>query len=145
MSADPFQRFVDAQRDVYAQVERELLAGRKETHWMWYIFPQLKGLGTSSAAQQFAIASLDEATAYLAHRRLGRRLRACTRLVTTAPATDIAEIFGYPDHFKFHSSMTLFIHATEDKEVFREALDKFFDGKFDSKTTKYLTTSRPGG
>jgi uncharacterized protein (DUF1810 family) len=128
------QRFLDAQRGVYAQVEAELRAGRKESHWMWYIFPQIEGLGQSAMAQKYAISSVAEATDYLNHPELGRRLRECTRLVTAIKGRSIEDIFGYPDYLKFQSSMTLFAHATKDNEVFMDALKKYYRSEFDQKT-----------
>ena len=137
---DPYtlQRFVDAQRGVYAQAETELRAGRKESHWMWYIFPQIKGLGQSAMAQKYAISSLAEATEYLSHPELGKRLRECTRLVIAIDDRSIEDIFGYPDHLKFHSSMTLFAHATQDNQVFMDALRKYYRSEFDHRTMKLL-------
>lgn len=139
-TGDPYhlQRFLDAQRGVYDQAERELLEGRKESHWMWFIFPQLKGLGQSTTAQKYAIRTLDEAKAYLEHPVLGRRLRACTQIVTLLNDTTIEDIFGYPDHRKFHSSMTLFAHATGDNRVFMDALRKYFRSEFDPQTIDRL-------
>jgi uncharacterized protein (DUF1810 family) len=140
VNGDPYhlQRFLDAQRGVYDQAERELLAGRKESHWMWFIFPQIKGLGQSATAQKYAIRALDEAVAYLDHPVLGHRLRACTQLVTSLNDTTIEAIFGYPDHRKFHSSMTLFAHATDDNRVFMDALRKYFRSEFDPQTIDRL-------
>lgn len=137
---DPFnlQRFVDAQRVIYERVEMELRAGSKESHWMWYIFPQIEGLGRSSTAQKFAITSIDEARAYLDHPLLGARLRKCTRLVTSVDGRSIEEIFGYPDHLKFHSSMTLFAQAAGDNRVFMDALRKYFQSEFDLQTMARL-------
>jgi uncharacterized protein (DUF1810 family) len=137
---DPYavQRFVDAQRTVYAQVETELRAGRKESHWMWYIFPQIKGLGHSAMAQKYAISSVAEAAEYLNHPELGKRLRECTRLVTAIDGRSIEDIFGYPDHLKFHSSMTLFAHATGDNRVFLDALKKYYRSEFDQPTLERL-------
>jgi uncharacterized protein (DUF1810 family) len=132
------QRFVDAQRGVYAQAQAELRAGRKQSHWMWYIFPQIKGLGQSAMAQKYAISSLEEATEYLNHPELGMRLRECTQLVTAIDGRSIEKIFGYPDHLKFHSSMTLFAHATNDNQVFMEALKKYFRSEFDQQTIQRL-------
>src|ERR1700730_944899 len=105
---DPYglQRFVDAQRAVYAQVETELRAGRKESHWMWFIFPQIEGLGHSAMARKYAISSRAEAVAYLDHPVLGPRLRDCTRLVNLVEGRTIHEILGYPDDLKFHSAVT---------------------------------------
>lgn len=132
------QRFVDAQEPVYAQVCAELRAGRKTSHWMWFIFPQIAGLGSSPMARTFAIASLEEARAYLRHPVLGPRLEECCRLVNAIEGRTIGEIFGYPDDLKFRSSMTLFAHAAEDNQVFREALDKYFGGEFDPLTLERL-------
>jgi uncharacterized protein (DUF1810 family) len=132
------QRFVDAQRTVYAQVETELRAGRKESHWMWYIFPQIKGLGHSPMAQKYAISSVAEATEYSNHPELGKRLRECTRLVTSINGRSIEDIFGYPDHLKFHSSMTLFANAADDNQVFLDALSKYFRSEFDRQTLERL-------
>jgi uncharacterized protein (DUF1810 family) len=136
MEADPhnLQRFVDAQHPIYGQVRDELQAGRKETHWMWFIFPQIKGLGSSPTAQKYAIQSIDEAKAYLTHPLLGFRLRECTQLVNGIIARSIEDIFGYPDHLKFHSSMTLFGHASMKEKVFADALTKYFEGEMDRKT-----------
>lgn len=128
------QRFVDAQQPVYQKVLAELRAGRKQTHWMWFIFPQIRGLGSSGMAQRFAITALDEADAYLSHSLLGPRLSECSRLVADIEARTIEEIFGYPDHMKFHSSMTLFSQATKANEIFMECLSKYFAGEPDSHT-----------
>jgi uncharacterized protein (DUF1810 family) len=137
---DPYdlQRFLDAQRESYLQVQTELRAGRKDSHWMWYIFPQIMGLGASSMAQKYAISSLDEAKAYLGHSLLGHRLEECTKLVTAVQGRTIEVIFGYPDHLKFHSSMTLFAHAAKDKEIFMEALRKYFRSEYDQQTIARL-------
>jgi uncharacterized protein (DUF1810 family) len=137
---DPFnlQRFVEAQRPVIDRVLAELRAGQKRSHWMWYIFPQIKGLGSSPMAQKFAIASLEEAAAYLHHPVLGPRLMSCTLLVNAIGGSSIEEIFGYPDHLKFHSSMTLFARAAPDNAVFSTALQKFFAGKHDPHTLEQL-------
>src|SRR5271169_1019373 len=123
---DPFdlQRFVTAQDPVFAQVCSELRRGRKEGHWMWFVFPQLEGLGHSWMASKFAISSRDEAEAYLKHSILGPRLKECTRLVNLVEGRSIEQIFGYPDDLKFRSSMTLFAHATPENEVFLNALQK---------------------
>jgi uncharacterized protein (DUF1810 family) len=137
---DPYalQRFVDAQRGVYAQAEQELRDGRKQSHWMWYIFPQIKGLGQSAMAQKYAISSAAEATEYLNHPELGKRLRKCTELVTAINGRSIEDIFGYPDHLKFHSSMTLFAHATNDNQLFMDALGKYYRSEFDQQTIERL-------
>ncbi|HJU71635.1 MAG TPA: DUF1810 domain-containing protein [Paucimonas sp.] len=133
---DPYhlQRFVDAQQPVYRTVCAELSSGRKRSHWMWFIFPQIKGLGSSDMARRFAISSLEEAKAYLAHPILGARLRECSRLVAEADNRAIESIFGYPDYLKFHSSMTLFARAAADREVFVECLQKYFGGEPDPLT-----------
>lgn len=137
---DPYalQRFVDAQRGAYAQAQAELRAGRKQSHWMWYIFPQIQGLGQSAMAQKYAISSVAEAAEYLNHPELGARLRECTRLVTAIEGRSIEDIFGYPDHLKFHSSMTLFAHAAKDNQVFMVALGKYYRSEFDRRTVERL-------
>jgi uncharacterized protein (DUF1810 family) len=157
---DPFklQRFVEAQQGVIARVCAELTAGRKESHWMWFIFPQLKGLGSSATARHYAIGSLDEARAYLTHPVLGPRLRECTGLVNRIEGRSIEAIFGYPDHLKFRSCMTLFARAadeaaaggiaragaassTDEAQPFREALQKYFAGEGDPLTLELLTSA----
>jgi uncharacterized protein (DUF1810 family) len=137
---DPYRlhRFVVAQQPVYECVLEELRAGRKRSHWMWFIFPQLAGLGHSDMARKFAIASAEEAAAYLRHAVLGSRLRECSRLVFDIEGRTIEEIFGHPDYLKFHSSTTLFAEAAEDNEVFRQCLDKYFAGKTDPHTLELL-------
>ena len=131
-------RFLDAQERVYDTVLDELRAGRKSSHWIWFIFPQITGLGHSGMAQQFAIASLDEAKAYLQHPVLGPRLRACTQLVLDVEGRSTEEIFGYHDHLKFRSCMTLFMTATTDNTLFNAALLKYFDDKPDTLTLDLL-------
>jgi uncharacterized protein (DUF1810 family) len=132
------QRFVDAQDSVFAQVCSELREGRKRGHWIWFIFPQIQGLGYSSLAQKFAISSLEEAKAYLEHPILGPRLRECCRLATLIEGRSISEIFGYPDDLKFRSSLTLFAHATNENQIFQDALEKYFKGEFDPLTLERL-------
>ena len=132
------RRFVDAQAPVYEQVRRELQAGTKTSHWMWFIFPQIEGLGSSPMAKKFAIASLEEAGAYLGHPVLGPRVRECSRLVIAVQARSIGQILGYPDDMKFRSSMTLFAHATANNQVFMDALEKYFGGEFDKLTLERL-------
>ncbi len=138
--ADPYhlQRFLDAQKPVYNQICSELRRGHKTSHWMWFIFPQLKGLGFSETALRFAISSVEEAEAYLAHPILGPRLSECTELVLAVDGRTANEIFGYPDDLKFRSCMTLFAHATSVNEIFLQALNKFFGGEFDPATLKLL-------
>lgn len=132
------QRFVDAQNPVYDTVCAELRAGSKRSHWMWFIFPQIKGLGTSALAHKFAISSLEEANAYVAHPVLGPRLRECSRLVANTEHRSIEEIFGYPDDMKFHSSMTLFAQTAADTTIFNDCLHKYFGGEPDSATLARL-------
>ncbi|MBS0273801.1 MAG: DUF1810 domain-containing protein [Proteobacteria bacterium] len=138
------ERFVAAQDPIYAAVSAELRAGRKQSHWMWFIFPQIAGLGASEMARRYAIGSLDEARAYLADTVLGQRLRECTALVLGAKDKNADDIFGYPDSLKFHSCMTLFVHAApEDTEtVFHDALERFFDGKENEKTMAWLEENK---
>jgi uncharacterized protein (DUF1810 family) len=149
-------RYVLAQEPVYARVCAELAAGRKASHWMWFIFPQLKGLGSSPAARHYAIASLAEARAYLAHPLLGERLRECTRLVNRVQGRTAQAIFGYPDYLKFRSCMTLFAYAAGERahpelacddgmaaaaggdQPFSEALARYFAGEGDPLTRKLL-------
>jgi uncharacterized protein (DUF1810 family) len=116
----------------------ELRSGRKRSHWMWFIFPQIEGLGHSDMARRYAIASIDEAKAYLAHSVLGARLRECSRLVAETAGKSVEDIFGYPDDMKFHSSMTLFAEAADDKQVFLACLQKYFGGKPDPLTMARL-------
>lgn len=139
-SADPhnLQRFVDAQHPIYGQVRDELQAGQKASHWMWFIFPQIKGLGLSPTAQKYAISGIEEAKAYLNHSLLGFRLRECTQLAIAVNDRSIEDIFGYPDHLKFHSSMTLFAHLHPSDKLFTAALAKYFHGKRDGKTLELL-------
>lgn len=139
-ASDPFdlQRFVEAQEPVYGDVLDELRAGRKRSHWMWFVFPQLRGLGGSPTAVHYGISSLDEARAYLRHELLGPRLRECARLVTAVQGRSIGQIFGSPDDLKLRSSMTLFAHATEDDEDFVAVLDKYYDGRRDALTCERL-------
>lgn len=137
---DPFdlRRFVTAQNPVYAQVCVELRAGRKQGHWMWFIFPQLRGLGHSQMAERFGISSKREAEAYLNHPVLGPRLRECTRAVNAVEGRSINQILGYPDDLKFRSSMTLFVSVAADSQTFRDALEKYFAGEFDPLTLQRL-------
>jgi uncharacterized protein (DUF1810 family) len=139
---DPYdlQRFVEAQAAVYPRVLAELRAGRKQSHWMWFIFPQIEGLGHSAMTQRYAIASRAEAAAYLSHDVLGPRLRECTALVNAVQGKSITDILGRPDDLKFRSSMTLFAHATSDNRAFTEAIWRYFDGVFDPATMARLAT-----
>jgi len=133
---DPFnlQRFVDAQQPVYQRVCAELRNGRKDSHWMWFIFPQLRGLGSSHLATAFAISSREESEAYLDHSILGPRLRECVQLVNGINDRLVDQIFGYPDDLKFRSSMTLFAAVASNKQIFKDALLKYFGGEPDLRT-----------
>jgi uncharacterized protein (DUF1810 family) len=137
---DPYdlERFMQAQDPVYGEVCAELRNGRKESHWMWFIFPQLRGLGHSHMATRFGISSREEAGAYLKHSILGPRLRECSRLVNLVEGRSIHQILGYPDDLKFKSSMSLFTSIAPDEQVFREALQKYFGGELDRLTLELL-------
>ena len=136
------ERFVAAQEPVYTRVRAELEAGRKRTHWMWFIFPQLRGLGESPTSRRFAIASLAEARAYLAHPVLGPRLLECTRLVNAVEGRTLSEVFGFPDDLKFRSCMTLFAAAGgPQRALFDAALRKYCGGVSDERTLALLTSS----
>ncbi|AGB31768.1 hypothetical protein C488_14947 [Natrinema pellirubrum DSM 15624] len=139
-SDDPYdlQRFVEAQNPVIEDVKEELQSGRKRTHWMWYVFPQMEGLGRSQMAQRYAISSQDEAEAYLSHSTLGPRLRECTAIVNSVERRSANDIFGLPDDLKFRSSMTLFETVADDPDVFRTALERYYSGERDSKTLELL-------
>lgn len=137
MAGQDLQRFVEAQEPVYRRVCAELAAGAKASHWIWFVFPQLKGLGRSATSEYFGIASSDEARAYLQHPVLGPRLRQCTRLVLQVEGRTLSQIFGSPDDLKFRSSMTLFAAAAPDEPLFRRALEKYCEGD-DPKTIALL-------
>ena len=138
--SDPFDltRFVDAQAPMYGTVVDELRAGRKLSHWMWFVFPQLRGLGSSPMAARYGIASLDEARAYLDHDLLGPRLHECARLVNQVQGRSIGEIFGSPDDLKLCSSMTLFACATKQNEDFLALLTRYYRGEHDPVTLAQL-------
>ena len=137
---DPYdlQRFVDAQAPLVEQVRSELRQGHKRGHWMWFVFPQMKGLGSSPTSKHYAIGSREEAAAYLKHPVLGPRLVECTRLVLTVRGRTCEEIFGEVDSAKFRSSMTLFAAVTLREPVFGEALQRYFDGEGDPRTLEML-------
>jgi uncharacterized protein (DUF1810 family) len=137
-TAAKLAEFVAAQEPVYDRVLRELAACRKETHWIWFIFPQMAGLGSSHMAQKFGIDSEAEARTYLQHSVLGPRLRECTGLMLAVPHGDIDSIMGYPDDLKYHSSMTLFASAAPEEPMFQSALQKFFGGERDQRTLELL-------
>jgi uncharacterized protein (DUF1810 family) len=132
------QRFVDAQAGVYDTVMEELRGGRKRSNWIWFVFPQLAGLGSSPASMRYAISSLAEARAYLRHDVLGPRLRECARLVNDIDGMSIEHIFGWPDNLKVRSSMTLFARATDDNEEFVTLLSKYYNGEEDPATVARL-------
>lgn len=132
------ERFVAAQEPVYDQVRAELGLGRKTSHWMWFIFPQLRGLGSSAFAVKYGIALREEAAAYLEHAVLGPRLLECTGLVLVAQGRTAQQIFGSPDDMKLHSCMTLFDAVSDGRGVFRNVLQQYFDGKADLRTLELL-------
>ena len=139
-AGDPFdlERFADAQAPAIDRVRAELRAGRKRSHWMWFVFPQIAGLGSSAMAVRYAIGSPAEARAYLAHAVLGARLRECAQLVLAVEGRTAHQIFGSPDDLKFHSSMTLFATAADGAGVFDAALEKYFGGQRDAATLAKL-------
>jgi len=137
---DPFdlRRFLDAQEPVYERATRELRAGRKYSHWMWYVFPQLRGLGWSRTAQVYGIGSIAEARAYLKHPVLGPRLEECVRLVLGVEGRTAEQIFGYPDYLKLRSCITLFAVAAENPRLFDDALERYYGGERDALTLERL-------
>jgi len=137
---DPFHlaRFVSAQEGVYATALSELRSGRKRTHWMWFVFPQVSGLGYSATSQRYAIHGLDEARAYLNHPVLGARLRECAEAVLAVEGRSASEIFGPPDDVKLRSSMTLFAQADGPDSVFAQVLVRYFGGEQDAETLRRL-------
>ncbi len=141
-TGDPFnlERFVTAQAAVFDAALAELKAGRKRGHWMWFVFPQLRGLGHSAMAQFYAISSVEEARAYLSHAVLGPRLVSCTNAVLECDANSLREIFDTPDDMKFRSSMTLFALASDGNPVFQAALDRWCSGRMDDITVLILAT-----
>ena len=136
------RRFVEAQERVYDDVMRELRAGSKQGHWMWFVFPQLRGLGQSAMAQKYGIATLAEAKAYLDHELLGPRLEECVRSVTAVQRKSAHEIFGYPDDMKFRSCMTLFAQVAPAGSVFDEALNLHFSGEADQRTLDLIAARK---
>ena len=139
-SDDPFhlERFVVAQERAYSHVLSELRVGEKMSHWMWFIFPQIRGLGRSPISIEYAISSRDEARAYLQHPLLGPRLKECTQLVLQVEGRSAFEIFNEPDDMKFRSCMTLFTQVSNDDDIFQRALDKYFNGQPDQLTLNRL-------
>jgi uncharacterized protein (DUF1810 family) len=139
--SDPFdlQRFETAQEGVFEAAMAQLRAGRKTGHWMWFVFPQIAGLGMSAMSQRYAIGSLEEARAYLAHPVLGPRIAQCARILTELPGRSAEEIFGAVDAMKLRSSMTLFARASEDEPVYDAVLDQYFEGEADTQTEARLS------
>jgi len=140
MTAVPFdlQRFLAAQDAQYANAIAELGRGRKTTHWMWFILPQIAGLAMSSTSRFYAIKSVEEARAYVDHPTLGTRLIECCETLMLTDGRSAADIFGYPDDLKLHSSMTLFANVTGDDSIFKLVLEKYFDGRTDERTIAIL-------
>ena len=132
------KRFISAQEHTYPNVIAELMRGRKTSHWIWYIFPQVTGLGSSATSEAYSIKSLAEARGYLAHPLLGARLKGCTSLVLQLEGRSAQDIFGYPDYLKFRSCMTLFAAVADGDGTFRQALDKYYDGVGDERTLGIL-------
>jgi len=139
-STDPhdLHRFVEAQDPVIDSVKQELRSGRKRTHWMWFVFPQIRGLGRSARSRRYAIASREEAEAYLSHPVLGQRLRECTEIVNGLEGSSATDVFGSPDDLKFRSSMTLFAAVADDPTPFEAALKRYYGGDPDPKTLELL-------
>lgn len=139
-ASDPYdlQRFVDAQKPVIAGVKQELRSGRKRSHWMWFVFPQVAGLGRSAKSRRYAIDSREEAEVYLSHPVLGPRLQECTELVNAIEDRSATDVFGHPDDLKFRSSMTLFEAVADDSEAFETALERYYDGDRDPNTLDRL-------
>ena len=137
---DPYdlERFLAAQAPIFDEACRELRAGRKTSHWMWFVFPQIQGLGQSATARKYAIASREEAVAYLEHPILGERLRECTRLALAVEGRSAHAIFGWPDELKFRSSLTLFAQVADDPGLFQRALGRFYEGEPDAATLRLL-------
>ena len=140
---DPYDlnRFISAQETIYKSVLEELRRGQKRSHWMWFIFPQIDGLGNSETSRYYSIKNEHEARAYLAHPVLGPRLLQCAETVLALNGKTASEIFGFPDDMKFKSSMTLFVRVSELQNVFVRVLDKYFDGKLDTKTIDLIGLS----
>ncbi len=142
---DPFDlhRFVEAQADSYARAVQELRSGRKRSHWMWFVFPQFDGLGSSATTRHFAIKSIAEARAYLRHPILGARIAECTTIANHIEGRTARQVFGAPDDLKFRSSMTLFELVSPPPSVFASALEKYFAGVGDSRTLELVRLAPP--
>jgi uncharacterized protein (DUF1810 family) len=145
VTQDPFElrRFVEAQQGIYETALAEIRGGQKETHWMWFVFPQLAGLGTSPIARRYAIRSAAEAAAYLAHPVLSQRLRECVAAMNALPTSSAADVLGDVDAMKLRSSLTLFAHVAGTPSVFTGGLDKFFGGAPDPRTLALLAGAPP--
>lgn len=143
-SDDPFDlaRFVRAQEGCYGQALAELRAGHKRSHWMWFVFPQLEGLGVTPTARRYAICAIEEARAYLQHPLLGDRLRECAQVLLAVQGRSAAAIFGFPDELKLRSSMTLFAQVAEPDSVFGQVLERYYGGEPDTRTLELLSTGR---
>jgi len=139
-SGDPYDlsRFISAQEGVYDRAFAELTEGLKQSHWMWFIFPQIEGLGHSPTARQYSIRSVEEARQYLAHPVLGMRLKACAEAVLAVQGRSASDIFGHPDDWKLQSSMTLFELLSGPQSVFAQVLEKYYQGKRDSRTLQIV-------
>lgn len=146
-ASDPYdlERFVEAQAGTYEQALAELRRGRKRTHWMWYVFPQLRGLGASALSHRYAIGSLEEARAYLAHPVLGPRLVECAEAVLAVQGRSARDIFGSPDDLKLRSSATLFAAVSPPGSVFHRVIDRYFGGQADDRTLALIGAARGGG
>ena len=145
MATYDLTRFLDAQADSYARALRELCAGQKRSHWMWFVFPQFDGLGMSATTRRYAIKSLDEAREYLRHPVLGPRLAECTRTVNRLDGLSARQLFGHPDDMKFCSSMTLFELASGPDSPFAAALEKYFSGRRDTATQELVRLASERG
>ena len=142
LDAFNLQRFIQAQGPVFDRALAELNAGRKRSHWMWFIFPQFSGLGGSDMSKRFAIGSREEARAYLEHPLLGARLRTCTQEVLNIQQRSVRDIFGHPDDLKFHSSMTLFAQVAAEDSLFHQALNQYFHGILDDWTLSLMDSKQ---
>jgi len=135
-------RFIKEQQYSYSTAYEEVSKGRKRSHWMWWIFPQIQGLGMTSTSQKYSIKSIKETEAFLAHPYLGRNLREISNALLALDTNDAYEVFGYPDNLKLCSSMTLFSEAAPNEEVFQKVLDKFYDGRKDQRTLDILSGNK---
>jgi uncharacterized protein (DUF1810 family) len=141
ITENDLNRFIEAQQNIYPQVLEEIRSGRKSTHWMWFIFPQIEGLGHSSTAKYYSIKSIEEAKKYIGHPVLGKRLLECSNTLLNIDDKSANEIFGYPDDLKLRSSMTLFNFVAPQHKVFANVLEKYFAGEPDQQTLSILKRS----